>query len=122
EPEAVPEPASTTRRASAGFAPRFEPRGLRMPRRERAPPVSGPHPRKGSRPSAPEPLRAQQAGPEAAAIASQRRSKRARLSAFLRVLILLALALTLYWLRDPLKAAFIKKPAAPPQQSSAPLQ
>src|SRR5262249_31931013 len=109
EPEAVLEPSSTSRRAPAGFEPSLEPRGLRMPRRERAPPVSGPHPRTGSRPSAPELLRPQQAGPKAAAVASPRRSKKGRISAFLSVLIVLALALTLYWLRDPLMAAFIKK-------------
>jgi hypothetical protein len=121
EPKAVPEPSSTARRAPAGFEPRPEPRGLRMPRRESAPPVSGPHPRTGSRPSAAE-LRAQQAGPEAAAVPSQLRSKKGRISTFLGMLILLALALMLYWLRDPLMAAFIKKAVAPLQQLIAPLR
>jgi hypothetical protein len=116
ELEAVPEPSRTTRRPSA--LNRLEPRGPKMPRRERDPPVSGPHLRKRSRPSSPQPLRAQQAGAEAAAVAYQGRSKKALISAFLSLLIVLALALTLYWLRDPLKAVFIKKPAAPLQQQS----
>jgi hypothetical protein len=107
ELEAVPEPSRTARRVG------FEPRRLRMPRPKGAPPVSRPHPR----PSAPESLGARQAGPEAAATAPQRRSKKRLISAFLSVLIVLALALTLYWLRDPLKAIFIKQ-AAPLEQQS----
>jgi len=114
ELEAVREPSSTARRPSAGMRdadlgrsePRLEPHGLKVPRRERDPIMSGPHLRKRSRSSGPEPLRAQQASAEAATVAFQGRSKKALISAFLSLFIVLALVLALYWLRDPLKAVF----------------
>jgi hypothetical protein len=74
--------------------------------------MSEAHPRSESLPSPPQPLRARQAAAEVAAAGAPGSPKKAVMSAFLSVFIVVALALALYWLRGPLKAVFMRGPAA----------
>jgi len=73
--------------------------------------MSESEPRIAPRPAAPQPPAAQQRPPAAVAVAPPRRSKRALISAFLGVFMVIALALAAYWLQAPLKAVLMRNPA-----------
>ena len=80
-------------------------------RSESLPGMSESEPRIAPRPAAPQPPAAQQRPPAAVAVAPPRRSKRALISAFLGVFMVIALALAAYWLQAPLKAVLMRNPA-----------
>ncbi len=124
--ETVPPRASKSRqrfaRALAGVPDldRFGPHEPERTNRESIPRMSeSSDPRVAPHPSVPQPLQAPQRAAKAAAVERPRRSKRALISAFVIVFMAAALTLTVYWLPTPLKAVFVRNPAAQMQHQAA---
>src|SRR6266699_3727450 len=130
EPQPVPPSANTAReplaRTAASvpdldrFEPHIGPHEPKRTKREGIPRMSeSSDPRMAPHPSPPQPLEAPGRAAKAAAAERPRRSKRALISAFVIVFMVVALALTVYWLPTPLKAVFVRNPAAQMQHQAA---
>src|SRR6266566_5129520 len=102
------------------FEPHIGPHEPKRTKREGIPRMSeSSDPRMAPHPSPPQPLEAPGRAAKAAAAERPRRSKRALISAFVIVFMVVALALTVYWLPTPLKAVFVRNPAAQMQHQAA---
>ena len=101
------------------FEPRIEPPGSKPSRREASPDTDEPYARM-ELPQAPQRSMQARQPPEPATEREGRGSGRALLAAFLGVLIVVGIALALYWQRDRLRSVFVRGPATQAQREATP--